>query len=449
MASDTQIVDWFNITPATPIGLRRGYFKLPVFASYDLTWKGGSEIVKQYNYSAERAFVLVSVPDEPATINYALCVKYRVGNTVTRYKIWDSSGMLPQVEQYTNQVIKPNFCLECWSWENATSITSPAEILFAVGERKTPSYDLRSTQDPFYSTTEAAAATLGSVETLLDLPITPLGWWDGAGQDTSGLFYQDISGNNMLLAGTNLNTADAILPEFKTFRSSSMFFELMTAATFAGINSIVAIITPVSMPAFATGDPIVNVLSRTGDTFTMKLPGLTATADVVITDFTVNYGFIWEWSGDGFNTNYTFIVFNLQTGAIIFSVSSTEVGAPVLAQIRLDSDNSNNHPFLELVVGYWDGVGSKVGDLIEFFYGKYIEKNVQSTLSFDDSTKWLDNTADVAIVSPMGDAVTLTPAEFKDVVYLLNPSDGKYYAVTMTIVAGVPTLSIGDTPVTL
>lgn len=50
-----------------------------------------------------------------------LCVKYRVGTTVFRYKILDSHGQNDNwsgFTRYTNQLIKKNFCIEFWQDES-------------------------------------------------------------------------------------------------------------------------------------------------------------------------------------------------------------------------------------------------------------------------------------------------------------------------------------------
>lgn len=124
-----------SIIPATRMGPRRAYIELPVFSQPGVTWKGGSEIVTQYNYSATKNFVLNRRPTMPTDANFCLCIKYRVGLNVFRYKLWGDIGeIIPEVPLYTGQVIKKNFVLEVWNIETSTevSLTTALEIVLSI-----------------------------------------------------------------------------------------------------------------------------------------------------------------------------------------------------------------------------------------------------------------------------------------------------------------------------
>lgn len=142
--SVNSITDWSTWTPATAVGKSYAYIDLPVFSySSDLDWKGASEIATQFNYAASQQFVLRNRPAKPAGVNYCLCVSYRVGNTVYRWKLWENAGEVLNVPLYGGQVIQPNFVLEVWTVLNVTIVTNAAALRLFSGVVIIPT-DLRS-----------------------------------------------------------------------------------------------------------------------------------------------------------------------------------------------------------------------------------------------------------------------------------------------------------------
>ncbi len=120
----TNVIDWTTFVPATRVNnYRRTYVQLPAFTVADVEWAGASQVVLQYNYSADKSFVLSARPTKPSGVNFGLCVRWRVGDEVFRYKLWRDDAFILSDDAaplYTGQVIKPNFVLEIWNLEDLT-----------------------------------------------------------------------------------------------------------------------------------------------------------------------------------------------------------------------------------------------------------------------------------------------------------------------------------------
>lgn len=127
-------LDWITKRPAARADRVFSYFTLPAFALTGLTWKGASEIVRQYNYSATKNFSLRNRPVKPTDADFVLCIRYRIGDSVYRYKLWgDDNLVLNGVSLYSGQVIKKNFCLEIWSLNGETTATLDESITLRSG----------------------------------------------------------------------------------------------------------------------------------------------------------------------------------------------------------------------------------------------------------------------------------------------------------------------------
>lgn len=126
---------WKTVIPDVAVKNRKGYFLLPAFAPVsDVTWRGASEVVKQFNYSATENFTLARCPVKPAQgilpggVGYVLCIKYRVGETVFRYKLWEDVGEVLNVPLYAGEVIKKNFCLEVWTCRDLLEVYQERDL---------------------------------------------------------------------------------------------------------------------------------------------------------------------------------------------------------------------------------------------------------------------------------------------------------------------------------
>tara|TARA_R110000868_G_scaffold47887_4_gene156379 strand:- start:181 stop:1449 length:1269 start_codon:yes stop_codon:yes gene_type:complete len=134
--SNIALTDWLTFVPAGEIRQQRAYVDLPAF-SYAAAGSVGdpSIIVAQFNFSASRDFYLLTRPTKPTGVNYGLCIRYRVGETVYRYKLWEDAGfrLSSATPSYAKQLIKKNFVLEVWNFATvAASQTTSVRMLSSV-----------------------------------------------------------------------------------------------------------------------------------------------------------------------------------------------------------------------------------------------------------------------------------------------------------------------------
>jgi hypothetical protein len=197
--STQTITDWLTFTPAGVIRKAKAYIDLPAF-SYASQGTAGqaSIIVAQFNFSASRNFYLLTRPAKPTGVNYGLCIRYRVGNTVYRYKLWeDSSFILGGVSLYNKELIKANFVLEVWNF--AGSASSQASALRMITSVRSMPTNLRSIAD--YALAVGAEFTnLQNINPTL--PATPSHRWTCDGADTTVPWTDSIAGVQFSTAGS-------------------------------------------------------------------------------------------------------------------------------------------------------------------------------------------------------------------------------------------------------
>jgi len=144
MAVDT-FTNWLKFTPANLQGYRKTYVELPAFSYTNVAPAIASVIVTQFNFAASKNFILLNRPAKPEGVNYGLCIRFRVGETVTRYKLWQDDAFVLNDDGaplYTNQTIKKNFVLEVWSFANETVVTQATAIRMLSSVRVIPT-DIR------------------------------------------------------------------------------------------------------------------------------------------------------------------------------------------------------------------------------------------------------------------------------------------------------------------
>ncbi len=147
--SQLTITDYFQWVPAVAVHKRKGILTLAAFEVDDVVWKGASEIYRQVNYSAGTPFYLTDIPDLETGSNVGLCIRYRVGETVTRYKLNNPAGFVLNDEaapMYAGQVILGNFVIECWNLEDETDMILVDDLVLESSIRTVPS-DLRDLSD--------------------------------------------------------------------------------------------------------------------------------------------------------------------------------------------------------------------------------------------------------------------------------------------------------------
>jgi len=121
LTNPRQLQRWLDVNPVPVLTRIRSYFELPIF-SVDSQWKGYSEIVAVFNYTAANNFTLkpFTIPTSP---NYVACIMWIDADyNVYRYRLWEDAGevFFFDVPLYTNQKIGKNFRIEIWNVEPET-----------------------------------------------------------------------------------------------------------------------------------------------------------------------------------------------------------------------------------------------------------------------------------------------------------------------------------------
>ena len=146
--SNTSLTDWLTFVPAGVVRTQKAYIDLPAF-SYSSQGTAGdaSVIVAQFNFSASRDFYLLTRPTKPTGVSYGLCIRYRIGETVYRYKLWEDDAFVLSnaTPLYNKQLIKKNFVLEIWNFAGQASVNLSA-IRMITSVRSAPT-DFRAIAD--------------------------------------------------------------------------------------------------------------------------------------------------------------------------------------------------------------------------------------------------------------------------------------------------------------
>lgn len=132
------ILNFGTIRPAPIAEWLNSFVALPVFSYEGIPWKGASEIVTQFNYTATKNFTIRELPTPPANVNFCLVIRYRVGLTSYRYKLWAGVEEVLNENLYNGEVIKKNFVLEIWTTQNNTSVSLDEAINIKTSIRKIP-----------------------------------------------------------------------------------------------------------------------------------------------------------------------------------------------------------------------------------------------------------------------------------------------------------------------
>lgn len=162
------ITDWTTFTPATRVGWNGSYISIPAFAYSSLDFNAVSQIVTQYGYSASANFYLVARPTKPVGADYMLVIKYRVGTTVYRYRLWDDVNFTGVAELYNGNIIKVNFVLEVWSLAGSSTVTGAAMSI---------STTIRSLPTDFRTGIGTTSLGVGAESYVYTQSLTPASGW--------------------------------------------------------------------------------------------------------------------------------------------------------------------------------------------------------------------------------------------------------------------------------
>lgn len=131
-------LDWHSYVPVVAADHTRGYFDIPVFEVSGIVWEGASKIVQQFNLSATKNFALRGRPVKPAGANFVPCIRYRIGNDVFRYKLWDDAALvLHGVALYSGQIIKKHAVIEIWNLNGQATASMTSAMRLQTGIRRT------------------------------------------------------------------------------------------------------------------------------------------------------------------------------------------------------------------------------------------------------------------------------------------------------------------------
>ena len=150
---------------AEPIDRQRGGIVLPVF-SHDIDppgWLGASYITRQYNYTIAERTSFPKIPLELATRNFCLCIRYRVGGVVTRYKLNSGVGEFLFVDLYDGQIIEKNFVLEVWTTNGEDILSNADEIVIDTSIMHFPTGDPLDNNSAAADEGELAADLFGAL----------------------------------------------------------------------------------------------------------------------------------------------------------------------------------------------------------------------------------------------------------------------------------------------
>lgn len=174
--SNTSLTDWLTFVPAGVVRTQKAYIDLPAF-SYSSQGTAGdaSVIVAQFNFSASRDFYLLTRPTKPTGVSYGLCIRYRIGETVYRYKLWEDDAFVLSnaTPLYNKQLIKKNFVLEIWNFAGQASVNLSA-IRMITSVRSAPT-DFRAIAD--YALAIGAEFTDLANNNVLTLPASVTNRW--------------------------------------------------------------------------------------------------------------------------------------------------------------------------------------------------------------------------------------------------------------------------------
>lgn len=148
---------------------------VPEFSESGIVWRNYSQLLRQYNFTVEKPFTIRGSLPLLAT-DFLACIRFRVGNKITRYKLWTGVGeVLPSAFLYVNQTIQPNFSIEIWSVTDETTPDSDGfSIILGIRHDPIDCNDVSDVQEdaPIFCPVDGAVIT--------DLGTSVKGQWDFA-----------------------------------------------------------------------------------------------------------------------------------------------------------------------------------------------------------------------------------------------------------------------------
>jgi len=130
------IPDWHSVYVSTPItGKSRCYIRVPSFFFSDIDEGRDSYIRLQYNYTADKDFILGSI-GKIINSNVVLCIRYRIGDNIYRWKLWEDDLFTQNIPLYNGELIKKNFVIEVWTLKGVKEIGIGSDLLLNTTIRR-------------------------------------------------------------------------------------------------------------------------------------------------------------------------------------------------------------------------------------------------------------------------------------------------------------------------
>ena len=112
---------WLSWTGIRSVGLVRQAVVVPAITINTVGFQV-PYIVGQFNYTVPKQFRLTDFGTIASSLsslsNCAICIRHRVGITVTRYLLVGGNTVSIPSTQYSGQLILPNFVVEIWQLNN-------------------------------------------------------------------------------------------------------------------------------------------------------------------------------------------------------------------------------------------------------------------------------------------------------------------------------------------
>lgn len=389
--------NWLKFTPAGQVGYRRAYLDLPAFSYTGLVYAGASVIVAQFNFSASQNFILLNRPTKPTGVNYGLCIRYRVGETVYRYKLWTDDNFVLNDDGaplYTNQLIKKNFVLEVWSLNGQTTAVQTSAIRMFSSIRAIPT-DITITTD--YALAIGAEFTdLSSIAPTL--PATPSYRWTSVGAGTTFPWTDSITGAFFLDdgAGTSptFEAPDAtwLKGRFKFVSGSNRRLYLnLPSMTWDGMQMYIVASVGIGAPTRHLISMDGFLTAKVANTDKLRHAGWnTGSYDLTIPD---SLPHIFNLSKTSGTTAIFGRIDELTSGGALMTPGTFTGVLPLQLANALGGLNNGELNIAEVLIfkDRWDAIGSDFDIAVLQYLRWYHFGEMPLPLTFNSGGSWLDN----------------------------------------------------------
>lgn len=405
------IQDWLRRTPAVPVRRRNTYIEVPAFNYTGLVWKGASECVAQFNFSASNKFTLITLPTKPTGANFGLCIRYRIGEIVYRFKLWDDEAfkLTGDVPIYTNEIIRANFVIEVWSYENETTAVNEEALRTITSVRVLPT-DVSQLGVNAALAVGAEFRDLDNVAATLAAPSSGLVYQFAADVGLVSLAGNVVSwanqlGETLLPVGGNVGYTASVgaINNKPSVNFASNAVGLENLAMTAGISATFGLLIQQSN-GYVAGTNIIETYFGSNPNVTLIQnaisPEIEYNGAVINDQATLNS---WIIIIINYTTNeavteyYTNMnVYSVNSGILIAAAQSTSVFPPSAAQIdglKLGNASVAGSLFslAELLIYNVNPVGLEAS-IVNYLATKYGSAGaIALPLTFNTNVQWLDN----------------------------------------------------------